>query len=427
MTDVETIATHISWPPKAAVVIGTYGSPAYIRLQLESRKRYWPNVPALIHDDNSPQRDELIKICKEYGVQYYSPESRLGDTGDASVLVKGIDWAHENGYDLVVKISRRFIIIHEWVSALQTLAFATQYPTYAGRCAEYVYGCRSECFAVHVEAWRGSETMAKLRHFIQMKEMHHPGHTLEEWYNLEANEILKKYASKQVRSMIGAFHIASDAIGCQYWPIMGYSRHLGFPGVIWHNSDYPEDYYYLAKSYGFDDLKIEDFRGVYDKNNGVHIPPPLFFSAGTLDGAAWKKQLDCVSSTGFSEASQRKEYQKIIAQAKRPPNFNSRLLERACTHRIERSQFDMIRWARTITLQPYIISKSFFDKIAVSYIWQKSTIKDAIIEPRVENFARYICEKAGEKTGQILAFGQLPAGFADYVGRVCGRRHRVLG
>jgi glycosyltransferase involved in cell wall biosynthesis len=210
------IVTHIPWPPKIAVVIGTYGSPAYIRLQLESRKRFWPDAPVLIHDDDSPERDELMRICNEYGALYYSPSKRSENVGDMAAVVKGIDWAHEISCDIVVKISRRFIIIHEWLDAFRTLAYSTQYPTYAGHCAEYLYPCRSECVAFHVDSWRSSESMQRMRTGIKNGENPNGKLTMEQWYHQQAKEILNSSASVQVRSMRGAFRVKSDAIGCQY-------------------------------------------------------------------------------------------------------------------------------------------------------------------------------------------------------------------
>jgi len=424
------IVTHIPWPPKIAVVIGTYGSPAYIRLQLESRKRFWPDAPVLIHDDDSPERDELMRICNEYGALYYSPSKRSENVGDMAAVVKGIDWAHEISCDIVVKISRRFIIIHEWLDAFRTLAYSTQYPTYAGHCAEYLYPCRSECVAFHVDSWRSSESMQRMRTGIKNGENPNGKLTMEQWYHQQAKEILNSSASVQVRSMRGAFRVKSDAIGCQYWPLAGFSRHLGFPGVIWHNSDYPEDYYYLAKSYGFDDLPIEIFRNIYAPRDDFHpLPhkqPPISFPSIKIKESTFCDQLNSIENLGFYSAKKSREYAQIIGQSNKPANFNSHLLEARLTHKIDIAQFDIIRWIRTITLQPYVISKAFYDTTAVSSIWRKSTLKDATLEPRIEAFCRYLCQKAAEHTGQILAFGSLPSGMSALVGRVFSKRHRVL-
>ncbi len=53
--------------PKArvGVVVGTFAALPYVHLQLEARRRRWPGVPMLVHDDASPQQADLSALCRE--------------------------------------------------------------------------------------------------------------------------------------------------------------------------------------------------------------------------------------------------------------------------------------------------------------------------------------------------------------------------
>jgi glycosyltransferase involved in cell wall biosynthesis len=99
------------------IVIGTFGSPAYISLQLESIKRFTPNTNVLLHDDcsNNPR---LKLIAEHYNIDFTSTSQHLQHrNGDARVFAAGLRWAQQNKLDYLVKISRRFIPVKNWVSS----------------------------------------------------------------------------------------------------------------------------------------------------------------------------------------------------------------------------------------------------------------------------------------------------------------------
>jgi len=105
-------------PKKIGLVIGTYGSPAYIQLHLETARRLYPHIPIIIHDDCSNNVD-LPKICEQYGVKLFSTPTRRGHTrGDLSAMICGLKWASENNFDILIKMSRRFIPLINWTNSL---------------------------------------------------------------------------------------------------------------------------------------------------------------------------------------------------------------------------------------------------------------------------------------------------------------------
>jgi cephalosporin hydroxylase len=58
-------------PPVAiGLMVGTFAAVPYIHLQLEARRRLYPHVPLLVHDDGSTKRDDLQRLCAEYGCEF---------------------------------------------------------------------------------------------------------------------------------------------------------------------------------------------------------------------------------------------------------------------------------------------------------------------------------------------------------------------
>ena len=46
--------------PRVEATVGTFAAVPYIHLQLEARRRLYPHVPLLVHDDGSPVRAEVL-------------------------------------------------------------------------------------------------------------------------------------------------------------------------------------------------------------------------------------------------------------------------------------------------------------------------------------------------------------------------------
>ena len=91
--------------PEIAMVVGTFAAVPYVHLHLEARRRLYPEVPLLVHDDHSPQVAELESLCRSYGADFEQTATRLPPCkGDLSAFVGGLAWARERGAGLLVKM-----------------------------------------------------------------------------------------------------------------------------------------------------------------------------------------------------------------------------------------------------------------------------------------------------------------------------------
>ena len=105
--------------PQIALVVATFAAVPYVHLQLEARRRFYPEAPLLVHDDHSPYAGELESLCRSYGADFEQNGTRLPPSkGDLSAFVGGLAWAHEQGAGLLVKLSRRFVPTMRWVDDL---------------------------------------------------------------------------------------------------------------------------------------------------------------------------------------------------------------------------------------------------------------------------------------------------------------------
>lgn len=97
---------------ESGFVISTYGSPAYIDLQLALHRDKWGH-DCLIVDDGS-QDTQLAEVCKKWDVPLVGlDDQRLGhQKGDAKGFSKGIQ--HFRDKDWIFKISRRFVWLKDF-------------------------------------------------------------------------------------------------------------------------------------------------------------------------------------------------------------------------------------------------------------------------------------------------------------------------
>lgn len=244
--------------PTIGVVIGTYGKPAYIALQLEARRRYFPAVPMLIHDDGSPEGPELKDMCHRSGADFRSSSERLGwSLGDMAAIIAGLDWGREHNLDIIVKLSRRFLIFHEWIAQLQDLAYTTQYATYGNACGYYDLPFRPECMGMHTDTWHRSGAVEEMRHLV-LKGLR-VENTIECWYQKMAQKIHLSHAPATVRYRESVFPYNTAWSGYAIWNIMGLSRHSAKPNLLWHDINPATDYFELAQSWGITDYTKADF------------------------------------------------------------------------------------------------------------------------------------------------------------------------
>jgi hypothetical protein len=249
-------------PPRVGLVIGTFASVPYIHLQLEARRRFYPDTPLLVHDDASPQRDELARLCSEYGGEFESNDERQPPCiGDVSCFLGGLLWAERNGIDLLVKLSRRFVPLVDWVPDLQELAYRSQYPTYCAHTTTFGFGFRSESVGMAVRTWidyRLHEDLAALAL--------EPGMPFVEGVIHDFARRLAKFRCRAARAWddeVG--HRPPDRNGYAHWPFLGDDRCTPYPGYLWHDSASPHDYHRQSRIWGLP-YELHDFE---DPNQGA--------------------------------------------------------------------------------------------------------------------------------------------------------------
>jgi hypothetical protein len=240
--------------PSVALVIGTFAAVPYVHLALESRRRYFPSVPLLVSDDCSPAASELEALCRQYDAEFRRSSRRSGHRiGDVSSYVYGLEWATSLGVELLVKMSRRFIPLHNWVPDLRALAWETQYATYSQRCLHFNYGFRTECIGLHVAGWRSPAIQRDLREPLgRDQEVFVEGfiHRLARRIQGSACDLNRRHVALYPR------HGDSDAYGI--WPIMPDRRTTKKPDILWHDCDSPADYCRVSQLFGLN-YSLEDF------------------------------------------------------------------------------------------------------------------------------------------------------------------------
>ena len=98
---------HNGLQTSVGYVIGTYGSPAYIDLQLALHKGQWGH-DVLVSDDGS-QDPRLMEVCRKWSVPLIgNKDQRLGhQVGDLAAYKRGLQYFKDK--DWLVKLSRRFV------------------------------------------------------------------------------------------------------------------------------------------------------------------------------------------------------------------------------------------------------------------------------------------------------------------------------
>lgn len=252
--------------PNVALVIATFAGVPYVHLALESWHRNHPETPVLVHDDGSHHAETLHGLCRRYGAHFFSNPRRMRRTvGDLSAFLHGMEWASGLGSALLVKMSRRFIPLVNWVPELQQLAWFTQYATYSQRCRHFNFGFRTECIALHLPSWTGSPVFGELRAAVERNEpLFVEGyiHNLARQVHGTACEVNRQHEHLHPRQP------DSNAYGI--WMLMPDSRTSRCPRLLWHDCEDPVDYARAAQLYGLG-YSADDF---LDANQGGGLGQP---------------------------------------------------------------------------------------------------------------------------------------------------------
>ena len=252
--------------PEIGVVIGTYGSVAYIDLQLH----YLINVNkikhVLIHDDCSDKQAELKELAKKYNVDFYSTDKRMyyrscvGSIGDTNAFFIGLEWAKSKNLDILVKLSRRLIPCYNWKHDLITLEKNSDANTFSSFCTKDPFNLRTECVGLHVKSWSNNYPMQCMNFTIQNE------YTIfaEFWFHelaktLAGNNNSKLWEEYQKKYKFGYLHSGyamwQDILGtCRY---NSDNRHSN---VLWHMYSKSEDYLEKSKEIFGNKYTIEDFK-----------------------------------------------------------------------------------------------------------------------------------------------------------------------
>lgn len=246
--------------PTIAMVVGTYGSVPYVHLQLESIKRYNPHVLVLIHDDHSDSQKELKQLCCRYKADFMTTKKTRGaQMGDLSAVATGLRWAKQHKIDILLKVSRRYIIAKPWKNSISELAIGSQDTTYSNACSKWDFGFRSECMGMHVNSWMCNayhnmlEKIDKNEQFDSIPEAYY--HNLSKIVRdlshdiSDSDDLFIKYNK--------LFNRANNWDGYAPWPLMGLGRNHKMPGIFWHETDSIEDYELLSNNWSLGYLKTD--------------------------------------------------------------------------------------------------------------------------------------------------------------------------
>jgi hypothetical protein len=237
---------------KIGVIVSTWASKAYVHLGLESWKRNYPSVKMLIHDDASHESNDLKKIAHQYGADFETNAVKRGHTvGDLSAFYGGLVWAEEQGLDVLVKFSRRFIPTYEWTPDFLNLATETQALTFSNVCQNLNWGFRTECVAMNVSAWH-----TRLGEIAE--ELNKTDTFCEGFIHNIGRDLAQKSACPHYTQYAARHPLPKWCDGHIHWAMMGTNRVKKVKGILWHHSCTPAEYALVAKNYSLP-YTITDF------------------------------------------------------------------------------------------------------------------------------------------------------------------------
>ncbi len=248
---------RVKSPPKIALVIGTFAAVPYVHLHLEARRRLYPEIPVLVHDDHSPKGGELAGLCERYGAGFAATATRFPPCkGDLSAFICGLVWARECGADVLVKMSRRFIPKIRWVDGLESLVREADYATYSSWTTSFDFGFRTECLALAVEEWFALGLVDQM-----IAAVHAPGSPFVEGFMHGLARQAAAANSPAARAHDARTgHRPKNRDGYAVWPFMGTDRRARSADHLWHDAAQAADYHALATNWGmrYDEADFAD-------------------------------------------------------------------------------------------------------------------------------------------------------------------------
>ena len=225
---------------KAGIVLGAYGWPNLIDLQIRVIRRTCGDVPILVSDDmqGSPvasRSASLREICRKHRVEYSPNSRRIGHGGgDIAAFWKGVKWGSALGLDVVAKLSQRLLILKgSWLEISGRQLLASGLPMSIQKDAgKNEFPLRTEGCLMSIPHWSSVEVLNSI--------------LPREYYASE-----KRYAEQII------YDALQRHLGGVYWPwdVLSDNREYASPKTLWHNSHKVEHYRAVAREM---DVVLED-------------------------------------------------------------------------------------------------------------------------------------------------------------------------
>lgn len=220
--------------PRVGVVIGSYGWPSLIPIQVRLIRITCGAVPILVSDDkpHTGDSDTIRRFCESQdNVLHWPNPDKIGHTGgDISAFYKGVIWGAANGLNVVAKISQRFLVERtRWLQDGAEELLRSGLPA-AGRTCKgtWNFDLRTEAVLMKVADW----FVPRVLHQIT------PRRFFEGSNGTCAETII--------------YRVIRDHLGGVYWPwsLIGTDRMTKNPGVVWHDANDRSDYSRIAQRLG---------------------------------------------------------------------------------------------------------------------------------------------------------------------------------
>ncbi len=236
---------------RAGVVIGHYGLPGLVELQVKVIRALNGPVPILICDDytSEPLQSRLVSVCKREGVPLVKTgQGRIGHAGgDIGSLFRGLQWAEATGLKVLVKLSQRLVFTKpNWLALTVEELRRSGKPTLSDRCVEGLVHLpmRTEGTVLDVAKWTAD------------------GNKVKSLYPRRISPTPAEVLVADVASRVGEVGI---------WSLLnGPDRLKPSPYGLWHCSSAMADYKRLAKAYAVDLGKEFFTSGWYHRPD--HLP-----------------------------------------------------------------------------------------------------------------------------------------------------------